>query len=150
MLSVKLKCFKMSRLILTEKFLKVQNSVPIKITSFTGNTCELRGNLIGSNQAVNSLDFDSTGTLILGTSNDFASRVWGIADHRLRVSKKSHFLYFRKFFFISRDIFIVLLQKKFTLRKIFFLEKDFKLEKTSAKNFLILFCVFTSMLMSHG
>lgn len=59
--------------------------------NFTGNSFELRGILIGSNQAVNSLDFDSTGTLILGTSNDFASRVWGIADHRLRVSKKFFF-----------------------------------------------------------
>ncbi|KAG5673719.1 hypothetical protein PVAND_003739 [Polypedilum vanderplanki] len=51
-----------------------------------GNTYELRGNLIGSNQAVTSLDFDSTGTLILASSNDYASRVWGINDHRLRVS----------------------------------------------------------------
>ncbi|KAL7020703.1 hypothetical protein ACKWTF_011613 [Chironomus riparius] len=55
-----------------------------------GNTFELRANLIGSNQAVNSLDFDSTGTLILGTSNDFASRVWGIADHRLRHTLTGH------------------------------------------------------------
>lgn len=51
-----------------------------------GNSFEPRGTLVGSNQAVNSLDFDSTGTLILGTSNDFASRVWSISDHRLRVS----------------------------------------------------------------
>ncbi|CRK89337.1 CLUMA_CG003096, isoform A [Clunio marinus] len=49
-----------------------------------GNSFESRGTLVGSNQAVNSLDFDSTGTLILGTSNDFASRVWSISDHRLR------------------------------------------------------------------
>lgn len=62
------------------------------MTHFTGNSYELRGNLIGSNQAVNSLDFDSTGTLILGTSNDFASRVWGIADHRLRVSELKNLL----------------------------------------------------------
>jgi hypothetical protein len=33
-----------------------------------------------------SVDFDSTGTLILGASSDFASRVWTIADQRLRVS----------------------------------------------------------------
>lgn len=51
-----------------------------------GSTQELRGTLIGSNQAVNSLDFDSTGTLILGTSNDYASRVWSIIDHRMKVS----------------------------------------------------------------
>lgn len=68
------------------------------MTHLTGNSYELRGNLIGSNQAVNSLDFDSTGTLILGTSNDFASRVWGITDHRLRVSKRICLLMFRKNF----------------------------------------------------
>lgn len=53
-----------------------------------GNSAELRGTLVGSNQAVNSLDFDSTGILILGTSNDFASRVWSITDHRMKVSRK--------------------------------------------------------------
>jgi autophagy-related protein 16-1 len=63
--------------------------ITIKIP--TGTSYELRGTLVGSNQAVNSIDFDSTGTLILATSNDFASRVWSISDHRLRVStKKCH------------------------------------------------------------
>lgn len=47
---------------------------------------ELRGTLIGSNQAVNSLVFDSAGSLLLATSNDFASRVWTVSDQRLRVS----------------------------------------------------------------
>lgn len=75
--------------------------------NLTGNSFELRGILIGSNQAVNSLDFDSTGTLILGTSNDFASRVWGINDHRLRVSvnhdeKKDRL----KFSYFSKRIFL--------------------------------------------
>lgn len=60
-----------------------------KCSTFSGNSFEPRGTLIGSNQAVNSLDFDSTGALILGTSNDFASRVWSISDHRLRVSEKT-------------------------------------------------------------
>lgn len=48
---------------------------------------ETRGSLIGSNAAVNSVDFDSTGTMILATSNDYASRVWTVADQRLRVSQ---------------------------------------------------------------
>lgn len=48
---------------------------------------ESRGTLVGSNAAVNSVDFDSTGTMVLATSNDYASRVWTIADQRLRVSK---------------------------------------------------------------
>lgn len=51
--------------------------------------CENKGVLIGSNAGVMSVDFDSTGTLILAASNDFASRVWTVADQRLRVS---HFL----------------------------------------------------------
>lgn len=48
---------------------------------------EPRGSLVGSNAGVNSVDFDSTGTMILATSNDFASRVWTVADRRLRVSQ---------------------------------------------------------------
>lgn len=47
---------------------------------------ESRGTLIGSNAAVNSVDFDSTGAMVLATSNDYASRVWTVADQRLRVS----------------------------------------------------------------
>lgn len=50
---------------------------------------EPRGSLVGSNAGVNSVDFDSTGTMILATSNDFASRVWTVADRRLRVSERS-------------------------------------------------------------
>ncbi|KAK6628020.1 hypothetical protein RUM44_010502 [Polyplax serrata] len=46
--------------------------------------CENKGVLIGSNAGVMSVDFDSTGTLILAASNDFASRVWTVADQRLR------------------------------------------------------------------
>lgn len=48
---------------------------------------EPRGTLIGSNAAVNSVEFDSTGTMVLATSNDYASRVWTVPDQRLRVSK---------------------------------------------------------------
>lgn len=69
---------------------------------FTGNSVEPRGTLIGSNQAVNSLDFDSTGTLILGTSNDFASRVWSISDHRLRVSENT-FVTLNFFFIVEKN-----------------------------------------------
>lgn len=35
------------------------------------------------------VDFDSTGTLILGASNDYASRVWTVSDFRLKVSRKA-------------------------------------------------------------
>lgn len=47
---------------------------------------------MGSNAGVMAVDFDSTGTLILGASNDYASRVWTVADLRLRVS---HYLEFK-------------------------------------------------------
>ncbi|XP_052126297.1 autophagy-related protein 16-1 isoform X2 [Frankliniella occidentalis] len=50
-----------------------------------GGQHESKGVLVGSNAAVMSIDFDSTGSLILGASNDFATRVWTVSDHRLRV-----------------------------------------------------------------
>jgi len=52
----------------------------------SGGQHESKGMLVGSNAAVMSVDFDSTGTLILAASSDFASRVWTVADQRLRVS----------------------------------------------------------------
>lgn len=57
---------------------------------------EPKGTLVGSNAGVNSIDFDSTGTMILATSNDYASRVWTVTDQRLRVStlkKKNTFVF---------------------------------------------------------
>jgi autophagy-related protein 16 len=51
-----------------------------------GGQYESKGMLVGSNAGVMSVDFDSTGTLIIGASSDFASRVWTLADQRLRVS----------------------------------------------------------------
>ncbi|GAB0091491.1 Autophagy-related protein 16 [Sergentomyia squamirostris] len=58
----------------------------VKLWDVGTGTMEPRGTLVGSNAGVNSVDFDSTGTMILGTSNDFASRVWTVTDQRLRVS----------------------------------------------------------------
>lgn len=49
--------------------------------------------LTGCNQGINSIDFDSTGTYVIGTSNDKGVRVWTVADHRLRVSN-TKFVYF--------------------------------------------------------
>lgn len=61
-------------------------------------TSESKGNLIGSNAGVMSVDFDSTGTLILAASNDYASRVWTINDLRLKVSDNRTIAYLaRKF-----------------------------------------------------
>ena len=58
------------------------------------DTSENKGILVGSNAGVMSVDFDSTGTLILGASNDYASRVWTVSDLRLKVSFCIHcFIY---------------------------------------------------------
>ncbi|CAD7084069.1 unnamed protein product [Hermetia illucens] len=56
----------------------------VKLWDVGKTVLEPRGALVGSNAGVNSVDFDSTGSMILGTSNDFASRVWTVADQRLR------------------------------------------------------------------
>lgn len=55
--------------------------------SLCAGTSESKGILVGSNAGVMSVDFDSTGTLILGASNDYASRVWTVNDLRLKVSE---------------------------------------------------------------
>lgn len=55
-----------------------------------GGQHESKGVLVGSNAAVMSIDFDSTGSLILGASNDFATRVWTVSDHRLRHTLTGH------------------------------------------------------------
>ncbi|RZC38066.1 autophagy-related protein 16-1, partial [Asbolus verrucosus] len=56
----------------------------VKLWDVSKGTCESKGMLVGSNAGVMAVDFDSTGTLILGASNDYASRVWTVADQRLR------------------------------------------------------------------
>lgn len=42
---------------------------------------------MGSNAGVMAVDFDTSGSLVLGASNDYATRVWTVVDQRLRVSK---------------------------------------------------------------
>ncbi|KAL2717284.1 autophagy-related protein 16-1 isoform X1 [Vespula squamosa] len=59
----------------------------VKLWSIIKGTSESKGVLVGSNAGVMSVDFDSTGTLILGASNDFASRVWTVSDLRVKVRK---------------------------------------------------------------
>ncbi|KYM92251.1 Autophagy-related protein 16-1 [Atta colombica] len=66
----------------------------VKLWSINKDTSENKGILVGSNAGVMSVDFDSTGTLILGASNDYASRVWTVSDLRLKVSFCIHcFIY---------------------------------------------------------
>lgn len=66
------------RIVVNHKFIFFSSKKTAKMES--------RGHLIGSNAGVNSIDFDSTGSMILATSNDYASRVWTSSDLRLRVS----------------------------------------------------------------
>jgi len=61
-------------------------------TCIISDSTEPRAILSGSSAGINSVDFDSTGAYILGTSNDYGARVWTVMDNRLRVSKM--FVYF--------------------------------------------------------
>ncbi|KAF6213150.1 hypothetical protein GE061_010865 [Apolygus lucorum] len=56
----------------------------VKLWDTSKNAAESRGVLVGSNAGVLSVNFDSTGSFILGASNDFATRVWGVSDQRLK------------------------------------------------------------------
>ena len=49
---------------------------------------EPRAVLGGSSAGINSVDFDSTGAYVIGTSNDYGARIWTTGDNRLRVSPK--------------------------------------------------------------
>ncbi|XP_011156840.1 autophagy-related protein 16-1 isoform X2 [Solenopsis invicta] len=62
----------------------------VKLWNITKGTSESKGILVGSNAGVMSVDFDSTGTLILGASNDYASRVWTVNDLRLKHTLTGH------------------------------------------------------------
>ncbi|XP_060070628.1 autophagy-related protein 16-1-like [Ylistrum balloti] len=62
----------------------------IKLWEVMAGKCESKGFLMGSNQGITSLDFDLEETLILGASNDFASRVWSLNDQRLRHTLTGH------------------------------------------------------------
>ncbi|KAL9892445.1 autophagy-related 16 isoform 4-T4 [Glossina fuscipes fuscipes] len=51
---------------------------------------EPRAVLSGSSAGINSVDFDSTGSYIIGTSNDYGARVWTVGDNRLRHTLTGH------------------------------------------------------------
>uniref|UniRef100_A0A182JM84 Autophagy-related protein 16 domain-containing protein n=1 Tax=Anopheles atroparvus TaxID=41427 RepID=A0A182JM84_ANOAO len=57
----------------------------VKLWDVGKGVCEQRGVLVGSNQGINSVEFDTTGSMILAASNDSASRMWSVVDHRLRM-----------------------------------------------------------------
>ncbi|KAJ8919551.1 hypothetical protein NQ315_002173 [Exocentrus adspersus] len=62
----------------------------LKLWDISKGTSESKGTLVGSNAGVMAVDFDSSGTLILGASNDYATRVWTVNDQRLRHTLTGH------------------------------------------------------------
>ncbi|XP_022107051.1 autophagy-related protein 16-1-like [Acanthaster planci] len=60
-----------------------------ELTSLTAS-CQSKGVLMGSNAAVMCIDFDQQEQFVLGASNDYATRVWGAQDHRLRHTLTGH------------------------------------------------------------
>lgn len=54
-------------------FANVSYSPFDKISDIFAAKMEPRGTLIGSNAAINSVDFDTTGSMVLATSNDYAT-----------------------------------------------------------------------------
>ncbi|XP_065170258.1 autophagy-related protein 16-1 isoform X2 [Atheta coriaria] len=62
----------------------------VRLWDVSKGSPDSRGVLQGSNAGVMSVDFDSTGTLLLGASNDFASRVWSVVDQRLKHTLTGH------------------------------------------------------------
>lgn len=64
----------------------------IKVWEMTtgGRQVECRANLVGSNAAVMSVHFDNNCSMVLGASNDFATRIWTIDDCRLRHTLTGH------------------------------------------------------------
>lgn len=62
----------------------------LKLWDISKGSFESRGSLVGSNAGVMAVDFDSSGSIILGASNDYATRVWTVVDQRLRHTLTGH------------------------------------------------------------
>uniref|UniRef100_W8AFA4 Autophagy-related protein 16-1 n=2 Tax=Ceratitis capitata TaxID=7213 RepID=W8AFA4_CERCA len=62
----------------------------VKLWDVGKGALEPRAVLGGSSAGINSVDFDSTGSYILGTSNDYGARVWTVSDNRLRHTLTGH------------------------------------------------------------
>lgn len=62
----------------------------LKLWNISKGTFESKGSLVGSNAGVMALDFDASGSIVLGASNDYATRVWTVTDHRLRHTLTGH------------------------------------------------------------
>ncbi|XP_053606051.1 autophagy-related protein 16-1 isoform X2 [Plodia interpunctella] len=62
----------------------------VKLWDISKCVIDSKGTLVGSNASVMSVDFDASGTFIVGASYDFASRVWTVNDQRMRHTLTGH------------------------------------------------------------
>ncbi|XP_077987700.1 autophagy-related protein 16-like [Glandiceps talaboti] len=62
----------------------------IKLWEYVNGQLQSKGSLTGSNAGIMCVDFDVQEQHVLGASNDFASRVWSVGDHRLRHTLTGH------------------------------------------------------------
>ncbi|XP_072560294.1 autophagy-related protein 16-1 isoform X2 [Paramormyrops kingsleyae] len=62
----------------------------VKLWEVISGRCELKGALTGSNAGITCIEFDSAGSFLLASSNDFASRIWTVDDYRLRHTLTGH------------------------------------------------------------
>uniref|UniRef100_A0A0K8RZ25 Autophagy-related protein 16-1-like n=1 Tax=Crotalus horridus TaxID=35024 RepID=A0A0K8RZ25_CROHD len=62
----------------------------VKIWDVFGDKCEFKAALSGSNAGITSVEFDNAGSYLLAASNDYASRIWTMDDHRLRHTLTGH------------------------------------------------------------
>ncbi|KAL1506114.1 hypothetical protein ABEB36_005538 [Hypothenemus hampei] len=62
----------------------------VKLWDVTKGIQENKGVLIGSNAGIMAVDFDASGTSLLGASTDYAARVWTVNNQRLRHSLTGH------------------------------------------------------------
>ncbi|KAM3834351.1 autophagy-related protein 16-1 isoform 4-T4 [Vipera latastei] len=62
----------------------------VKIWEVFGDKCEFKAALSGSNAGITCVEFDNAGSYLLAASNDYASRIWTMDDHRLRHTLTGH------------------------------------------------------------
>ncbi|XP_071839263.1 autophagy-related protein 16-like isoform X2 [Apostichopus japonicus] len=71
-------------------FVTAGNDRKVKVWTISAGQFNNRGTLLGSNAGVTCIDFDVQEQYVLGASNDFAIRVWGMHDHRLKHTLTGH------------------------------------------------------------
>lgn len=71
-------------------FVTAGNDRKVKVWSVSAGQFNNKGTLLGSNAGVSAIDFDVQEQFVLGASNDFAIRVWGMHDHRQRHTLTGH------------------------------------------------------------